>query len=277
MLKSEAKAASKVCGEAGRALFHQEIGQYFIGETKFKPMPAGTACPNCGATDVPLWKNASNNIVCAPQIAITSKRPGREKADQPCLPPPAGTDGMVSFAEGAIAIAGPGWGKAITRLLPQVPVPPSLQVIFPEGGDRNKVLAQLLRDPPAPPFVVIIFGKKGEFVAELTVDVGSLVINGPEGAGGYRIDRNAALALLALCGQLKWEELEKISAARLRMLANANTEADRKIIDGLPGRLPTGVTVSTLFRLLPSPGTPQYTALRILLTSETSTTSKPTF
>lgn len=250
--------APRACGEAGRALFFEHVGTYFSAAPRLEPVPIGTACPRCGATDVQLWMTASDQLSCIAQQTIVRKRRGRKQADEPCRPA-NDMAGMVAMAEGTFAVAGPNVARISTRLLPDRELPPHVEVIFPEPGVIAQILRALVEAPPAPPFVAILFGKNASFAAAPTHDASRLIICGPD---GFVIDTPHVRRLLALLGGIKPKRVAEILTLRDRLAAGDARNGDDKSFAALKSEHPE---ILAAFRHLPSPGTPAARMLRRLM------------
>lgn len=258
---------NKACGDPGREMLYEHALQYFEKEPAFKRAPEGTQCSVCGATDVALWINGTGDAVCRAQMAITSKRVGRKSPDDACVPALDGEKGMDCFTDGHLAVVGPDVSLVVTKVLPTKPLPPSLEVRFPTNGTRAAVLADILRSPPRPPFTVFFFGKKanGPTMGE-TVDASRIFItDGLDKAGGYAVDREYVLGLLALFDGMKWKRVHEILALRARMATGEDTESDENMYLALKDTHP-GIMAE--WRRLPSPDSPPARALRTLMNAD---------
>jgi hypothetical protein len=184
-----------VCGEAGRQMFFDYVGRYFASPPRLRPLPAGTSCPRCGSTTVQLWMTQSNEPSCLAQQTITRKRKARASADEPAIPA-KDPSGKTNMGDGNMVVAGPHVAKIITKILPDIPPPPSLEIVFTKEGSIRGGVLDLLRDSPEPPFVAIIFEQKAIFTTKITVDRSQIFINGtkPQVINSFRINQLMAIA-----------------------------------------------------------------------------------
>lgn len=247
---------SPMCGDPGRAMFHEYVGRYFANEPALKRADNDATCSICGAGAPPLWVNASDRTICQAQNGITSKRPGRKDASEP-LDGPTPAKGMLSFSDNAMAIAGPHVARVVTKLLPTKPLPPHLVVRFATGRKLvEDEIVNLILTPPEPPFAVFVFGQKADYRSKITVDPSRIHINGPK---AYAVDRNHVLELRAIFDGMPFKDLFKAILLRHRLATGDMQERDRDELTTLTGKYPVLVRN---FRRLPSVDTPTFTALR---------------
>lgn len=246
--------AETVCGDPGRQLFYAALGKYFAAEPKLKPMPPGSRCGLCGCSDVPLWDSGKGKGQCLAQLTITRKRAGRDSAADPVVPPDEGMEGgMKCFADGNIVVAGPHVAIAVTKVLPSSPLPDSVDVRFPQGGEGPAVIFDLVVNPPPVPFAVFKLGQSADFQSEVTVDASRIIVNGPE---PYTIDaglvRDVAntlsglsardiIALMDLRERLALGNISQSDAAIVKsmtttLIAAGKNQPFRNIVRGLPSK-----------------------------------------
>jgi hypothetical protein len=184
-----------VCGEAGRQMFFDYVGRYFASPPRLRLLPAGTSCPRCGSTGVQLWMTQSNEPSCLAQQTITRKRKARASADEPAIPA-QDPSGKTNMGDGNMVVAGPHVARIITKILPDMLPPPSLEIVFTKEGSIRGGVLDLLRDSPEPPFVAIIFEKKAIFTTKITVDRSQIFINGtkPQVINRFRVNQLIAIA-----------------------------------------------------------------------------------
>ena len=226
-----------ICGDPGRLMFFDSIGRYFETPIKFKEAAPGTACPTCGATDVPLWINVSGNPTCRAQQSITAKRYARKNEEEPLEVVSPNKKGSTAFAKGSIALAGKGWGRVWTKLQP-TSAPPSnaLEISFPPTGNQNRVLLDVLRNPPDEPFVLIIFDEAAKGRLEVTIDPSRIIDAGPN---GYVIDRNEVMRLIDLFEGVTPREAKEIFSLRERIIRGETHEEDQLVLNDLRRDHPT--------------------------------------
>jgi len=255
MLKAETH-----CGDPGRSMFFEYVGRYFATTPKLTPLPPGTVCPICGSASAQLWQTNAGQPQCLVQNTITRKRAGRTSAEQPCVP---ATDpkGMVFFADGSMVVSGPFVARVITRLLPDTPLPETVNVQFPEKDGISSVIRDLVTDPPKPPFVAIVFGKKATFRSSTTVDSSIIRIGGPE---GFDIPTPIVRDWLRIFEGMKPTSINKALSLRERFARGEISDSDRDALAEL-GRLHPQTASS--FRKVPSLGTRGFAVFRRLLAS----------
>lgn len=251
-----------VCGEAGRQMFFEFVGQYFAAPPRLVALPAGTACPLCGARDVPLWRTAAGEPSCLAQQTITRKRAARAAASEPAVPP-AKPDGMTAMGDGTMVVAGPARSMIITKLLPNVFPPPSLDLRFSDKGSIRSARLELLNDPPPPPFVAIIFEKNARFRTRITIDHSEIVVNGPS---GQVFRRPYLLHLKALAERVGGAALLDMMAIRNRAALGGAVDARQREKDQatILDIRSAGLISPHEFRSLPSPGAAEAAFIRQL-------------
>ena len=256
------------CRDEGRAFFYEYIGRFFEKEPSFKRAPSGTPCKNCGATDVPLWTNDSGHAVCRAQLAITSKRVGRKSKDEPVAVPGPKDRGKNAFIDGNLVVAGPHVGKVFTKLQPTQVLPDTVDLRFPQNGDRARVIAELMRDPPPPPFVVLVFGQNADGVTlGVTKDVDRIAVTIAEsgGYGGNVVNRPYVLRLFNRFSEMSWTEVSALLASRHLLALDEGSQIDRERMEDVLGIDPD---VGEGWGEFPSPETGAFQALGWLLRKE---------
>jgi hypothetical protein len=251
-----------VCGEPGRQMFFNYVGRYFAAPPSLRPLPLGMSCPRCGSTTAQLWMTSSKEPSCLAQQTITRKRKARASAAEPAIPA-QNPSGKTAMGDGNMVVAGPHKARIVTKLLPDTPLPPSLEVVFSDRGSVRASVVDLLENPPEPPFVVIIFEKKAAFDAIVTIDRSQIFINGtkPQVINGFRLNQ-----LLAVAQRVGTKELYRLMDLR-RRLADGGTMVERreKDQDALLAMRASGVLKPSEFRSLPDPRSGEADLLRKLL------------
>jgi hypothetical protein len=218
---------ASVCGEAGRQMFFDYVGQYFAAPPRLRPLPGATSCPRCGSTTVPLWMTDSQEPLCLAQQTITRKRKARGSADEPAIPA-QDRSGKTNMGDGNMVVAGPHTAKIITKLLPDTLPPPGLEVVFTKEGSIRGGILGLLQDPPEPPFVVIIFEKKAIFTTKITVDPSQIFINGTK---PQVINRSRINDLMAVAQRIGKKELYRLMELRYRLAGGENVKHKQRDTD----------------------------------------------
>jgi hypothetical protein len=259
-------ASDLACGELGRQMFFQHVGQYFAAAPRLAPLPLGTACSICGSVAVQLWLTGSGEASCLAQQTITRKRAARPSAAEPAIPA-ADPSGMTAMGDGNMIIAGPHRAMIITKLLPDKPVPSDVEIKFSDKGCIRAAKLDLLEKPPRPPFVVIICEKNARFRTRVTVDASQITINGPS---GQILNRPYLSRLIEMAGKVGKKELLELMGLRQRLagaggtsnLKNGQCERDQAAFLDLRA---AGLLTPAEFRSLPSPGSPEAAFLRQVL------------
>lgn len=243
-------------------MFLQHIGKYFAAEPRLSRLPDRTACSICGRVSARLWLTDAGEASCLAQQTITRKRAARKSPSDPVIPS-ANPAGKTSLGDGSMVVAGPYRALLITKLLPDKPVPPGIDIIFSDKGCISAAKLDLLRNPPRPPFVVIVFGQKARFSTEVTIDTSRLYVNGP---ASHIFDLPYLSRLLDIAHRVGGTTILDLIALRHR-LAGGDTNADapkrhKQDQQALLDLRSAGLITPAEFRLLPSPGTPEATFLR---------------
>jgi hypothetical protein len=244
---------SDVCREAGRSLFFHYVGQYFARPPQKPASPPGSICPLCGAnaSDVPLFLNNGGVPQCLAQITITRKRAARScPADS--LVPAENPAGMTAMSEGTFVVAGPKQSMIITKLLPDVPLPPSLEVRFSIAGSITAAKKELIANPPAAPFAVILFEKNAQFPVDVSADPSMIIINGPN---RHVISRRRIIEWSELCDRIGAKQVMELMSLRRRLaegrwLSDCQREKDQAALLELQK---SNVVSFREFRTLPDP------------------------
>ncbi len=250
------------CADPGRLMFLQHVGQYFAVEPRLIRLANRTACSICGDTSARLWLTASGEASCLAQQTITRKRAARQSPNDP-VTPPANHAGKTSMGDGNMVVAGPHRALLITKLLPDKPIPPGIDIVFSDKGCIRAAKLDLLQNPPPPPFVVIIFGQKARFITKVTIDASRLHVNGPE---SQTLDRSYLSRLLDIAHRVGGSAILDLIALRHR-IAGGDTTADdpkrhKQDQQALIELRSAGLITPAEFRLLPSPRTPEANFLR---------------
>ena len=253
------------CGEPGRQMFFQFVGQYFAATPRLTPLPLGTPCSICGSVAVQLWLTGSGEASCIAQLTITRKRAARASASQPVIPA-ANPSGATAMGDGNMIIAGPHRAMIITKLLPDRPVPSEVEIKFSEKGCIRAAKLDLLEIPPRPPFVVIVCEKNARFRTRVTVDTSQIAINGPS---GQILNRPYLSRLIDMSGKVGAKELLELMDLRHRLAGGGNSnrrngqhERDQAAFLDLRA---AGLLTPAEFRSLPSLGSPEAVFLRQVL------------
>jgi len=250
------------CADPGRLMFLQHVGQYFAAEPRLVRLPDRTPCFICGRASARLWLTGSGEASCLAQQTITRKRAARKSPDDP-MTPPANPAGKTSMGEGNMVVAGPHRVLLITKLLPDRPVPPGVDIIFSDKGCIKAAKLDLLRNPPRPPFVVILFGQNARFSTDVTIDASRLYVNGP---ASQVFDRSYLSRLLDIAARVGETTILDLIALRHRIAGGDTTAFDPKLHrqdqQALLDLRLAGLITPAEFRMLPSPGTPEAAFLR---------------
>lgn len=251
------------CGEPGRQMFFDHVGQYFAAAPRLRRLPSGTVCSRCGATNVQLWMTDSNETSCLVQLTITRKRKARTSPEQPAVPA-QNPSGKTNMGDGNMVVAGPHVARVITRVLPDRLPPPSLHIIFSQKSSIRAGLLDLLQNPPEPPFVAIRFTKKATFTTRITIDRSQIFINGaePKVAIKKRLEEH-----LATAQRLGKAEFYRMMDLRFRLAGGkvkADTDREKDQAALLKAR-ERGLLSPSEFRSLPDPGSDEAFLLRTLI------------
>lgn len=254
-----------VCGEPGRQMFFNYVGRYFAATPRLRPLPIGTLCLRCGATNRQLWMTSSNEPSCLAQQTITRKRKGRTSADEPAIPAET-SSGMTSMGDGSMVVAGPHIARIITKVLPDTMPPPSLDIIFCGDGRIRREILSLLQHPPEPPFVVIVFEQKAIFTTTITIDRSQIFVCGPN---PLVINRSRLRRLLAIAQRIGTKEFFKLMALRNRLAGGGGSKWNAKQFENdqtslLAIRAKGSISPSE-FRTLPDPSSSEAGLLNRLL------------
>jgi hypothetical protein len=252
-----------VCGEAGRQMFFEYVGRYFASPPRLPPLPAGTSCPRCGSTAVQLWMTNSKEPSCLAQQTITRKRKARASGDEPAIPA-RDPSGKTNMGDGNMVVAGPHVAKIITKILPDMLPPPSVEIVFAKDGSIRGGILDLSQDPPEPPFVVIIFEKKANFTTKITVDRSQIFINGtkPQVINKFRINQ-----LMAIAQRIGGREFFRLMDLRHRLAGGETANGRQRERDQeslLTMRVDLMLSLAK-FRSLPDPRSGEADLLRKLL------------
>jgi len=252
------------CGEPGRQMFFEYVGQYFAAPPRLSPLPLGTPCSICGSVEVQLWQTSSGEASCIAQQTITRKRAARSSSADPAVPA-ADPSGMTAMGDGNMIIAGPHRAMIITKLLPDRIPPPGVEIKFSDKGSIRTAKLDLLENPPRPPFVVIVCEKNAKFRTRVTVDASQIAINGPS---GQILNRPYLSRLIEMAGKVGAKDLLELMGLRQRLAGGAgkfkNGQQERDQAAFLDLRA-AGALTSAEFRSLPSPGSPEASFLRQVL------------
>ena len=250
-------AVKKVCGDPGRQMFFAAVGQPFSAEPKLKPMKPGTRCGLCGCSDVQLWDSGKGKGQCLSQLTITRKRAGRDTAAEPVEPPPKGKeDGMKCFGDGNVIVAGPHVAIAVTKVLPSSPLPDSVDVRFPQGGEGPSVIFDLVVNPPRVPFAVFALGQSADFQSEVTVDASRIIVNGPE---PYEIDVGLVRDVANTLSGLGIKDIIALMDLRDRLANGGISATDASTVKAMTAILAAAgknMPFSTIVRSLPPKSSP---------------------
>jgi hypothetical protein len=252
-----------VCGEAGRRMFFDYVGRYFASPPRLRPLPAGTSCPRCGSTAAQLWMTNSNEPSCLAQQTITRKRKARASGDEPAIPA-KDPSGKTNMGDGNMVVAGPHVAKIITKILPNMLPPPSLEIVFTTEGSIRGGILDLFQGSPEPPFVAIIFEKKAIFTIKITVDRSQIFINGTK---PRVINRFQVNQLIAIAQRIGSKEFFRLMDLRHR-LAGGETAMGRQRERDQEALLAMRVNLMLSlaeFRSLPDPRSGEADLLRMLL------------
>jgi hypothetical protein len=215
-------------------MFFDYVGSYFSQRPTNTPLALGELCPICGAKDVQLWRSKMGAAQCLAQITISRKRSARTSALAPCEPI-NDRQGMTSFGDGSMVLAGPNVARVWTKLLPDRPLPSGIEVVFPVQGSITNAIAGLVRSPPPPPFVAILFGQRSNFQTALSIDNSLVRLSGPDPVD---IPRETMLGWANLVGGIPLSAVRKILALRDQLALGATVPADAKSLQTLRDRHP---------------------------------------
>lgn len=252
------------CGEPGRRMFFEHVGRYFAAAPRLKPLPPGSACTICGSTQARLWLTASGEASCIAQRTITRKRAARTSADEP-LTPANDSRGASAMGDGVLIIAGPTVSRIVTKLLPDQPVPDTLEVTFSAPGAVRRTRIDLINEPPPAPFVVITCEKKAGWQTKVTFDTSRISFNG---AHACDIDRPYLRRLLAIAERIGTRELLEMIGLRQRLVTRsykagmAGDKARKADQEAYRVLRCSNAISATDFRTLPATSAPETTFLR---------------
>ncbi len=248
-----------VCADPGRSMWYGYIGQYFGKAFGAKGLlPIGSQCPLCGARDIPLEPGSGDAGRCQAQSAITAKRAGRKEGD-PAGPLETPRDGMTSFGDGAVTVAGPHARWAVTNLFLTKKPPADLVPECTAKGSTGRILRRLIDEPPKPPFVVVQFSKKGNFPIIPTVDTSLIHINGEN---HLAVDRERVAHLRKALEGYPTAQLSALFGLRARFATGVFGEGEGKALQELHAHYPS---VGKIFPDLPTSSESEAKFLKILL------------
>jgi hypothetical protein len=261
--------ANTACADPGRRLFFDHAGRYFAAWPRLQKCPAGTSCDQCGDTSTTVWRTRTGTASCLAQITITRKRGARKAPEEPIVP--ADAPGRTAFADGHFVVAGPKRTRLITNLVPNAPIPNSVELRWGGPGSIGAARRELLRNPPPPPFVAIVFQKAAGYPIGVTIHPSLIILNGKDAC---TLSSSRISFLMDVLQGLTWKQVEDLIAMRDRLSSTTpyRNEAERKRDQAKLSEIRAANAISPeQFRRLPRRGSAEATTIRLLLDQPSST------
>jgi hypothetical protein len=238
------------CGDPLRGRLYRLALAAIDHGTRPADAPSGDLrCAVCGASgrDATLWRKSPRTTegVCAPQHAITAKRPG------------VGGQGRAAFNEGNLVVASDAWSVVVTPVTPgpQAGSMPGVRVVPRTPGASRSLFRRLLDDPPPTPFLVATGAKQARHRLVETVDPREILVCDAEGGvDAVRADRLRLLA--GLVAEHGYGAVRDAAALRAALVGGGMDDRQATRFAKLPPEVRRLATAADAGRSLPAPEDP---------------------
>lgn len=230
-----AMASSRGCAQPALDMLWRYVGRHTLIE-RLEPLPMGTPCAICGATDLPVWPSVTFGTMCAALRSVAAKHPSlRDRREDGSYPVRGGT----AIADGAAARASAVRPALVANVPLRAPCDVDFRPAWTPGpalmSPADRLVAETLLDPPAPPFVLVQFGQKMPRL-RITEDANLVLLNEPGDV--VTLSRRRLLDALALVRRTgmapdelrtlqRWIPAWRLSEATPQQMKFATTLRDR--------------------------------------------------